>query len=69
MTSLNGNTYPFFDETRQYQYGTLDSGNTAFMLAVTGENIDNLMMIDTKLVLRYLFAKYNVRKIKSTGYG
>jgi hypothetical protein len=37
MTTLNGNTYPYFDETRQYQYGTLDSGNTAFMLAVTGE--------------------------------
>jgi hypothetical protein len=68
MTSLNGNTYPYFDETRQYQYGTLDSGNTAFMLAVTGENSDNLTIIDMKLILRCLFVEDIVRKIKSTGH-
>jgi hypothetical protein len=60
MTSLNGNSYPYFDETKQYQFGTLDSGNTAFMLAVTGKNIEELIIFNAKLVLCCLCASHFV---------
>lgn len=36
LTGLNTNFYPSFDEFGVYQFGSLNSGDTAWMLAATG---------------------------------
>jgi hypothetical protein len=35
MPMINVNTFPYFDENGMYQYGSLNSGDTAWMLAAT----------------------------------